>query len=69
MVAALGGFEGWVVGTGHTGAPSLLSYKRLRTADWIIGSVYPLGEALSPLIDMRFKSLVASAVVAVLDDL
>ena len=66
MLAALHGFEGWVVGIGHTGEPSLLSYKRLRTADWIIGSVYPLGEALTPLIDMRSKSLVASAAVAVL---
>jgi len=65
MLAALKGFEGWVSGVGHTGVPALLSYKRLRTANWIVGSVYPLGEALTPFIDMRFKSLIASAVVAV----
>jgi len=66
MLAALQGFEGWGTGVGHTGAPALLSYKRLRTANWIVGSVYPLGEALTPFIDMRFKSLIASAAVAVL---
>lgn len=66
MLSALKGFEGWVSGAGHTGAPALLSYKRLRTANWIVGSVYPLGEALTPFIDMRFKSLIASAAVAVL---
>ena len=66
MLAALKGFEGWVSGVGHTGVPALLSYKRLRTANWIVGSVYPLGEALTPFIDMRFKSLIASAAVAVL---
>jgi diguanylate cyclase (GGDEF)-like protein len=65
MLAALQGFEGWVSGVGHTGVPALLSYKRLRTANWIVGSVYPLGEALMPFIDMRFKSLIASAAVAV----
>lgn len=65
MLAAFNGFEGWVSGVGHTGVPALLSYKRLRTANWIVGSVYPLGEALMPFIDMRFKSLIASAAVAV----
>lgn len=63
---ALHGFEGWATGPGRSGAPALLNYKRLRTADWVIGSEYPLGEALTPLIDMRFKSLVASAGVAAL---
>ena len=66
MLDALKGFEGWSIGAGRSGAPALLSYKRLRTADWIVGSVYPLGEAFTPLIDMRFKSLVASAAVAAL---
>ena len=66
MLDALRGVEGWAIGASRTGAPALLSYKRLRAADWIIGSVYPLGEALTPLIDMRFNSLVASAGVAAL---
>ncbi|MDQ2822552.1 MAG: GGDEF domain-containing protein [Pseudomonadota bacterium] len=66
LADALQGFEGWVIGSGRSGAPALLNYKGLRTADWVIGSVYPLGEALTPLIDMRFKSLVASAAVAAL---
>jgi diguanylate cyclase (GGDEF)-like protein len=66
MLDALRGAEGWAIGASRNGAPALLSYKRLRTANWIIGSVYPLGEAFTPLIAMRFKSLVASAAVAVL---
>jgi diguanylate cyclase (GGDEF)-like protein len=66
MEDALSGVEGWAIGAGRSGAPALLSYKRLRTANWIIGSVYPLGEAFTPLISMRYKSLVASAMVAVL---
>jgi hypothetical protein len=66
MEDALNGAEGWAIGADRSGAPALLSYKRLRTANWIIGSVYPLGEAFTPLIRMRSKSLVASAVVAVL---
>ena len=66
MLDALAGFEGWTVGVSRTGAPALLGYKRLRTADWIVGSVYPLDEAFMPLIAMRFKSLLASAAVAVL---
>ncbi|WP_332848016.1 sensor domain-containing diguanylate cyclase [Massilia sp. S19_KUP03_FR1] len=64
MLDALRGVDGWAIGASRTGAPALLSYKRLRTADWIVGSVYPLGEAFAPLIDMRFNSLVASAGVA-----
>jgi diguanylate cyclase (GGDEF)-like protein len=66
MEDALNGAEGWAIGAGRSGVPALLSYKRLRTASWIVGSVYPLGEAFTPLIAMRYKSLVASAVVAVL---
>jgi diguanylate cyclase (GGDEF)-like protein len=66
MEDALHGAEGWAIGADRSGAPALLSYKRLRTANWIIGSVYPLGEAFTPLIRMRYKSLVASAAVAVL---
>ncbi len=66
MLDALRGIDGWAIGASRNGAPALLSYKRLRKADWIIGSVYPLGEAFTPLIDMRYKSLVASAAVAAL---
>lgn len=66
MRDALRGAEGWAIGASRTGVPALLSYKRLRKADWIVGSVYPLGEAFMPLIDMRFKSLLASAAVAAL---
>lgn len=65
-LAALKGFEGTVVARNKRGVESLISYKRLARADWIIGAVYPVDEALTPLIAMRGKSLVASALVALL---
>lgn len=65
-LAALKGFEGTVVARNKRGVESLISYKRLARADWIIGAVYPVDEALTPLIAMRSKSLVASALVALL---
>jgi len=65
-LAALDGFEGWTEGSNKRGVSSLLTYKRLRQTDWIIGAVYPLDEALTPLIAMQRKALLASAGVALL---
>lgn len=64
--AALDGFEGWVEGPTRTGVPSLITYKRLRKTDWIVGAVYPVAEAFTPLIRMRPTALLASVVVAAL---
>ncbi len=63
-LAALRGFEGWTEGPTKRGALAIITYKRLSTAGWIVGSVYPVDEAFSSLIDMRGTALLASALVA-----
>jgi diguanylate cyclase (GGDEF)-like protein len=63
-LAALKGFEGWTEGRTKGGVTALLTYKRLHQTDWIIGAVYPVDEALTPLITMQRKALLASAGVA-----
>ncbi|MES2743446.1 MAG: diguanylate cyclase [Pseudomonadota bacterium] len=63
-LAALRGVEGWTEGPSERGAQAIMTYKRLSTAGWIVGSVYPVEEAFSPLIDMRGTALLASALVA-----
>ena len=65
-LAALAGFEGATEGKNKRGEQALLTYKRLHQTDWIIGAVYPVDEALTPLITMRRKVLLASAGVALL---
>ncbi|RSZ60634.1 diguanylate cyclase [Massilia atriviolacea] len=64
--AALDGFEGWVEGPTKSGVRALISYKRLRKTDWILGAVYPVEEAFTPLIRMRPSALLASVAVAAL---
>ena len=63
-LAALSGFEGWTEGQSKRGIPALLTYKRLQQTDWIIGAVYPLEEALTPMIAMQRKALLGAAAVA-----
>jgi diguanylate cyclase (GGDEF)-like protein len=63
-LAAMGGFEGWVDGYSKTGVHALISYKKLQSVDWVVGSVYPVAEAFTPMIDMRRKALAASIVIA-----
>ncbi|MFB9240649.1 GGDEF domain-containing protein [Massilia antarctica] len=64
--AALDGFEGWVEGPTKRGVRALITYKRLRQTDWILGAVYPVEEAFTPLIHMRPTALLASVAVAAL---
>ncbi|NHZ33548.1 sensor domain-containing diguanylate cyclase [Massilia rubra] len=64
--AALGGFEGWVEGPTTTGVRALITYKRLHKTDWIVGAVYPVAEAFTPLIHLRPTALLASVAVAAL---
>ncbi|NHZ43904.1 GGDEF domain-containing protein [Massilia sp. CCM 8693] len=64
--AALDGFEGWVEGPTKSGVRALITYKRLRKTDWIVGAVYPVAEAFTPLIRMRPTALLASVAVAAL---
>ena len=63
-LAAMNGFEGWVEGRSKRDVKALITYKRLRQTDWIVGAVFPVDEAFAPLIDMRKSALLASAGVA-----
>jgi diguanylate cyclase (GGDEF)-like protein len=65
-LSALPGNEGWSEGRSRRGVHALITYKRMRNADWILRSVYPLAEAFTPLIEMRRNALIASTAIAVL---
>ena len=60
----MNGFEGWLEGKSKRGVRALITYKHLRTTDWIMGAVYPVDEAFAPLIGLRTDALLASALVA-----
>ena len=64
MQRALDGFEGWTEAVGKDGTPGIYSYKRLRSADWIVGARYPVEEAFAPMIAMRHQGMLAAAVFA-----
>jgi diguanylate cyclase (GGDEF)-like protein/PAS domain S-box-containing protein len=61
---ALSGFEGWTEAANLDGSAGIYSYKRLKSADWIVGARYPTDEAFAPMIDMRERAVLASAAVA-----
>lgn len=62
---ALGGFEGWTQGPTKAGVDALLTYRRLRTNDWIIASVYPISEAFAPFKKVRSQAVATALTVAV----
>lgn len=62
---ALQGFEGWTQGKTKAGVDSLLTYRRLRTDDWIIASVYPVDEAFEPFNQLRGQTFATAVAVAV----
>jgi diguanylate cyclase (GGDEF)-like protein len=64
VAGALDGTEGWRRGVNTAGIESIVTYKRLHTADWVAGSVFPDNEAFVPVITMRRTASIASAVVA-----
>lgn len=64
VAGALGGTEGWRRGVNKAGVQSIVTYKRLHTADWVVGSVFPEAEAFVPIITIRRTAGIASAVVA-----
>ncbi|MDB5909108.1 MAG: diguanylate cyclase [Massilia sp.] len=61
---ALAGFEGWTEAANKEGADGIYSYKRLKSADWIVAARYPSDEAFAPLIKMRERAVLAAAAVA-----
>jgi diguanylate cyclase (GGDEF)-like protein len=62
---ALGGFEGWTQGETRYGVDALLTYRRLRTNDWIVASVYPIDEAFAPFKKVRGQAFATALTVAV----
>lgn len=62
---ALGGFEGWTQGKTKAGVDALLTYRRLRTNDWIITSVYPVDEAFEPFDEVRGPAFATALAVAI----
>jgi diguanylate cyclase (GGDEF)-like protein len=63
--SALGGFEGWTQGETKSGVDALLTYRRLRTNDWIVASVYPVEEAFEPFKKVRGQAIATALTVAV----
>ncbi|WP_338762251.1 sensor domain-containing diguanylate cyclase [Massilia sp. METH4] len=61
---ALAGMSGWVIAKNKAGVNSLIGYRRLATADWIVGIVYPTAEAFAPLVAMRQRALLRTGIAA-----
>lgn len=64
ILAAMAGYEGWTEAQSKRGIPAIITYKRLRAADWIIGAVYPKDEAFAAVTAARRIAFVVSAIVA-----
>ncbi|WP_173346249.1 diguanylate cyclase domain-containing protein [Pseudoduganella dura] len=62
---ALEGKDGWVLAPNKAGVNSLIGYRRLANADWIVGIVYPTAEAFAPLVAMRQRALLRTGIAAV----
>lgn len=62
---ALRGFEGWTQGSTKAGVEALLTYRRLRTNNWIVASVYPVDEAFEPFHQVRTQAFATALGVAV----
>ncbi|WP_223923972.1 sensor domain-containing diguanylate cyclase [Geobacter sp. AOG2] len=60
---AIRGFEGSGETINSRGVPQIVSFKRLRTVDWILASAYPQAEAYAPIRHLRSYLLGAAALV------
>ncbi|WP_034303365.1 GGDEF domain-containing protein [Herbaspirillum sp. RV1423] len=63
---ALQGFEGSMEGMSRANQPALFAYKRMKTADWIIGSLYLKDEAFLAIRDIQNKALLVSLALSIL---
>lgn len=60
-VSALGSsLEGNLTSNEKTRDESILSYRRLKSVDWIVAGVYPTSEAFSIVAEVRKEALLAS---------
>lgn len=60
---AIQGFEGTGETVNSRGVPQIVSFKRLRTVDWILASAFPQAEAYAPVRRLRSYLLGAAALV------
>jgi len=63
---ALEGFEGTVEGTNSDGVRALISYKTLRTTDWLLTVTLPVDEAFAPIASAERRTFVVAMIVALL---
>ncbi|OEZ31428.1 sensor domain-containing diguanylate cyclase [Variovorax boronicumulans] len=63
---AIGGFEGTIEGVNHAGVPGLYAFKRIRQADWIMGSMYPRHEAFARIEAIERTAWIGAIVLALL---
>ncbi len=62
---AIEGFDGSGETVNSRGVPQIVSFKHLRTVDWILASSYPMSEAYEPISRLR-NYLFAAAALATL---
>jgi diguanylate cyclase (GGDEF)-like protein len=60
---AIQGFEGSGETINSRGIPQIVSFKRLKTVDWILASAYPQDEAYEPITRIRTYLFAAAALV------
>jgi diguanylate cyclase (GGDEF)-like protein/PAS domain S-box-containing protein len=63
---ALRGFEGTVEGVNSYGVPVLVSYKALKTTNWVLGAMIPEAEVFAPIAEAERRIYLVLAVVALL---
>ncbi len=63
---ALAGFEGTIEGVNHAGVPGLYAFKRIRQADWVMGSMYPRHEAFARIEAIERTAWIGACVLALL---
>jgi diguanylate cyclase (GGDEF)-like protein len=63
---AIKGFEGSGETINSRGVPQIVSFKRLKTVDWILASAYPKEEAYAPISRLRSYLFAAAALVTLI---
>ncbi|RIX77694.1 sensor domain-containing diguanylate cyclase [Acidovorax cavernicola] len=63
---ALSGFEGTIEGVNHAGVRGLYAFKRIRQADWVMGSMYPRHEAFARIDAIERTAWIGAFVLALL---
>ncbi len=62
---AFAGFEGTAEGRNSMGEAGLLSFKRLKSANWILAAVYPEEEVFGPIVEVEDQAILAAFLLAI----